>query len=331
MSSGSGDGGHYSTAPARKAKIAPWPFVWPTFAACRSRQAGGLPVRHAASLSRANVPDRFALEFHESLVHHAVPRHPTSCRASDSCWSQPALPVRRAGAGVGNGSVIVAEQQQCHRRLAASRPMRSKRRSPPMPRTTRPGRYPPASSKRSSAQLTHSGSAFRPRLAEINGRLEQLGPRRPKDSRPNRISSPANGRRSRRKRRKSTPCSVVAEDLSIRINGSDHQDRRHAARPVLAAADQALRHSTDAFADEVADACARPRPTNFYRTVSSWLRFVVQFKLQSVLAATFFALVGRGSAPDRRQAAVRPFVRGRSDESRTRPISAGCRSRSGRR
>ena len=57
-------------------------------------------------------------------------------------------------------------------------------------------------------QLLTSGLAFRPRLTEINARIEQLGPPPAEGSRPNRTSSPANGRRWSPKRPRSTPCSA---------------------------------------------------------------------------------------------------------------------------
>ena len=80
-----------------------------------------------------------------------------------------------------------------------------------------------------------------------------------------------------------------AESLSIRVNGLVEKIglmRSELFRNVLT-----KRYAlTDAFGGELLDD-VHHEYTNFYRAVSSWLKFVVQFKFQSVLAAAFFALV----------------------------------------
>ena len=54
--------------------------------------------------------------------------------------------------------------------------------------------------------------------------------------------------------------------------------------------DAAKNALTDAFDSELTDD-VQTEFSSFYRTVASWLRFVFQFKIQAILAATFFAVV----------------------------------------
>jgi small-conductance mechanosensitive channel len=81
----------------------------------------------------------------------------------------------------------------------------------------------------------------------------------------------------------------VAEDQSIRINAlitRITEMRRDLFSRLLT-----RRYDIGAaLAGEVAEA-AKDEIRELYRSVSSWLRFVVQFKLRSVLFATFFALL----------------------------------------
>jgi small-conductance mechanosensitive channel len=137
-------------------------------------------------------------------------------------------------------------------------------------------------------ELLASAVAFRPRLAEINARLEQLGP------------TPADGQaepdivateRAALSAEKAEINAVLglAESLSIRVNGMVEkigQLRSELFRNLLT-----KRYSlADAFDGELLDDI-RGEYSSFYRAISSWLKFVFQYKFQSVLAATFFALV----------------------------------------
>lgn len=138
-------------------------------------------------------------------------------------------------------------------------------------------------------QSLASGVAFRPRLAEINARLEQLGPVPGKDD-------PAEPDMVKQERQSLTAEKAqingligLAENLSIRVSGlvSKIGEMRRELFSQLLTKRYDINFTLggevlEAFSTETAD---------FYRAVSSWLRFVVQFKLQSVLAATFFALI----------------------------------------
>lgn len=139
-----------------------------------------------------------------------------------------------------------------------------------------------------SRQLLTTAIAFRPRLQEINARLEQLGPR-PKEDEPQEPDIVTIERQSLASE-KAEINSVIgaAESLSIRVaNLIDKigQMRRDLFARLLTKrydVDWALFFQVlDAFQQEAAD---------FNRSVSTWLRFVMQFKLKSILLATFLAL-----------------------------------------
>jgi len=137
-------------------------------------------------------------------------------------------------------------------------------------------------------ELLAGAVAFRPRLSEINTRLEQLGPAPPEGQQELDIVS---AERQQLTTEKAEINAVLgrAESLSIRVNGLVEKIglmRSELFRNVLT-----KRYAlTDAFGGELLDD-VHHEYTNFYRAVSSWLKFVVQFKFQSVLAAAFFALV----------------------------------------
>ena len=137
-------------------------------------------------------------------------------------------------------------------------------------------------------ELLASATAFRPRLQEINARLEQLGP------------APATGQTepeivtSERQALASEKAEINAvlgraESLSIRVNQLIEkigQLRSDLFRNLLT-----KRYAlADAFDGELADDVAA-EADSFYRAVASWLRFVFKFKFKSVLGAAFFAMV----------------------------------------
>jgi potassium efflux system protein len=137
-------------------------------------------------------------------------------------------------------------------------------------------------------RLLASSVAFRPRLAEINTRLEQLGPA-PVDgkSEPDIVAAERQDLTSAKA--EINAVLGLAESLSIRVNGLIEKIgvmRSELFRNVLT-----KRYSlTDAFDDQLLDD-VRKEYSSFYRSVSSWLKFVLQYKFESVLAAAFFALV----------------------------------------
>ncbi|MBX3580736.1 MAG: mechanosensitive ion channel family protein [Rhizobiaceae bacterium] len=139
-----------------------------------------------------------------------------------------------------------------------------------------------------SRELFASAVAFRPRLAEINARLEQLGPAPPEGQQELDIVSVEREGLLTEKGEINAVLGL-AESLSIRVSGLIEKIglmRSELFRNVLT-----KRYSlTEAFDGEtLADVSAEY--DNFYRSTSSWLKFVFQYKFQSVLAAAFFALV----------------------------------------
>ena len=139
-----------------------------------------------------------------------------------------------------------------------------------------------------SSRLLASGVAFRPRLSEINSRVEQLGPP-PAEGQPPEPEIVTQERQTLAAEKAEINAVLgMAESLSIRISGLI--DRIGTMRRELFQNLLTKRYEIDyALVGEVLQA-AQTETGDFYRTVSSWLRFVVQFKLKSMLAATFFAL-----------------------------------------
>lgn len=139
-----------------------------------------------------------------------------------------------------------------------------------------------------AADLLSSAVAFRPRLSEINARLEQLGPAPPDgQSEPDIVSA----ERQALVAEKAEINAVLglAESLSIRVNNLINKIglmRSELFRSVLT-----KRYAlTDAFDGELLED-VQTEFSGLYRTVSSWLKFVIQFKFQSVLGAAFFAVI----------------------------------------
>jgi small-conductance mechanosensitive channel len=137
--------------------------------------------------------------------------------------------------------------------------------------------------------LLASALAFRPRLSEINGRLEQLGPA-PAEGQPAEPDIVSLERQSLVSEKAEINVLVgQAETLSIRV--STLVDRIAELRRQLFANLLTKRYDVNyalfgeveqAFHGELADLVSR---------FSSWLSFIVQFKLRSVTLAGFFALV----------------------------------------
>ena len=139
-----------------------------------------------------------------------------------------------------------------------------------------------------SRELLHSGVAFRPRLTEINARLEQLG-KPPAEGQPPEAAVVTSERQSLSDEKAEINAVLgVAENQSIRINkliDKITEMRRDLFQNLLT-----KRYNINfALVFEVIDTF-ETEMGDFYRTVGSWLRFVVSFKLNSMLAATFFAL-----------------------------------------
>ncbi len=136
--------------------------------------------------------------------------------------------------------------------------------------------------------LLSSAVAFRPLLSEINAGVDQLGapPAAGQPPEPEIVSA----ERQELTAEKAEINAVLgsAESLSIRVNGLIERIgtlRRDLFQNLLT-----RRYEINyALAGEVSRAFVSETGT-FYRTVSSWLRFIVQFKLWPLLTATFFAV-----------------------------------------
>lgn len=139
-----------------------------------------------------------------------------------------------------------------------------------------------------AAKLLQGSVAFRPRLTEINARLEQLGPA-PAEGQPAEAEIVAEERQSLFAEKAEINVLIgKAEDLSIRV--SNLIDRVAVLRSELFQRLLTERYDlTDSFGAETFED-GKHELASFYRTVASWLRFVIQFKFQAALLATMLAL-----------------------------------------
>jgi potassium efflux system protein len=137
-------------------------------------------------------------------------------------------------------------------------------------------------------ELLQAGVAFRPRLTEINTRLELLGPA-PAEGQPAEAELVARERQALLSEKSQINVLIgEAETTSLRVNRLI--DEIAQMRRDLFANTLSKRYEIDyALVGEVVDNL-NAEVTGLYRTVASWLRFVVQFKLPSVLGAAFFAV-----------------------------------------
>jgi potassium efflux system protein len=143
--------------------------------------------------------------------------------------------------------------------------------------------------ERLAGQVLQTSLAFRPRLAEINARLEQLGPP-PATGQPAEPDIIALERAGLVAEKADINALLgVAENLTIRINGLIEEIAQ--LRRELFANLLTERYDIDfaLIGDVIREFGAET--VKFWRSVGAWVSFVVQFKLPSVLAATFFALL----------------------------------------
>lgn len=136
--------------------------------------------------------------------------------------------------------------------------------------------------------LLASAVAFRPKLAEINGRLTQLGPAPAQGEVPE--AEAVATERAGLLKQKAEINAVLgkAEDASQRVSqlGETIADLRR----VLFANQLSKRYDiTFALGAEAIEAF-KSETAELVKVISSWLRFVARFKIQSVLLAAFFAL-----------------------------------------
>ena len=140
-----------------------------------------------------------------------------------------------------------------------------------------------------SRQLIAASVSFRPRLAEINARIDRLGPP-PAAGAPPEADIVTSERQALAAEKAEINATLgVAEDLSIRV--STLTARVTEMRRDLFSRLLTRRYAVSLdLAGEVAGAFAETSQA-LHRAVAGWLRFVVKFKLSSVLGATAMALV----------------------------------------
>ncbi|WP_413771414.1 mechanosensitive ion channel domain-containing protein [Mesorhizobium sp. PAMC28654] len=139
-----------------------------------------------------------------------------------------------------------------------------------------------------SRESLNTALAFRPRLAEINARIQQLGPV-PAAGQPAEPDIVAAERQALTSEKAEINAVIAAaQTLSIRISGLIDKigNMRSALFRNLLTKRYVL---TDALSPQVFSD-ANDEFSSFYKAVSSWLTFAFKFKFQAVLAATFVAL-----------------------------------------
>ncbi len=138
-------------------------------------------------------------------------------------------------------------------------------------------------------ELLKASVVFRPRLADINARIEQLGSP-PGEGQPPETELVAAERLALVAEKGEMNATLgIAEDLSIRAAGlvTRIADMRRDLFSRLLTKRYDIGISTLSTFGEA----AQSEGQRFYRTVSSWVSFVAKYKLSSVLGAAFFALL----------------------------------------
>lgn len=136
-----------------------------------------------------------------------------------------------------------------------------------------------------SKKLLDAGVSFRPRLSEINTRLEQLGPAPSGDQPP----EPAivSEERARLTSEKAEINAIVGETEDTSLSVNQMSAKIGDMRRDLFARTLSQRVNIDTtLGTEVASA-ASSQMVSLWRIVQSWWRFVSTFKLNSFLAAAF--------------------------------------------
>ncbi|MEZ5780951.1 MAG: hypothetical protein R3D70_04780 [Rhizobiaceae bacterium] len=138
------------------------------------------------------------------------------------------------------------------------------------------------------SRVLSSGVAFRPRLSEINARLEQLGTP-PAEGQPPESDLVSKERAALLAEKGDINVLIGnAEDLSIRVSGLI--DKIATLRSDLFTRLLTDRYNlVDAFGSETL-ADGQREVQNVYRSIAAWLKFVFNFKFHAFLAAGFLAL-----------------------------------------
>ena len=137
-------------------------------------------------------------------------------------------------------------------------------------------------------EVIAAGAAFRPRLSEINARLDQIGAAPVEGAPPEPETLTAERQQLLSEKAQINAVIGEAEDLTIRINKLI--DRIGQIRRDLFANTLSKRYdiSTALSAEVLTE--FRDEISSLYRSFSGWLRFVYKFKLQAALLALFFSL-----------------------------------------
>ncbi|WP_271899471.1 mechanosensitive ion channel family protein [Candidatus Phyllobacterium onerii] len=141
----------------------------------------------------------------------------------------------------------------------------------------------------SAKKLLDIGVSFRPRVTEINSRLDQLGPPPPQGQPPE--AQIVTDERAKLMTEKAEINAVLGETEDQLIAANRMIERTVDARRELFTNTLSQRVNINySLGSEVADAYGQEIRT-MNQVVTSWWRFVVSFKWQSMLAAAFFAAI----------------------------------------
>lgn len=139
------------------------------------------------------------------------------------------------------------------------------------------------------ADVLESSVAFRPRLSEINARLEEIGPP-PEEGQAAEPGVVSQERQDLRAEKAEINAVLArAEQLSVRIQGATEnisELRSELFRTMLT-----RRYSLGETFDGALKVDVSAEFAALYRAFSSWLRFVYQFKFRAALAAALLALL----------------------------------------
>lgn len=131
--------------------------------------------------------------------------------------------------------------------------------------------------------------SFRPRIGEINGRLSALGAAAAGADAPEPLAVQDERKKLANEKKAINGVLGASEDVSIAVN--KQIDRVAEMRRTLFSNSLSQRVDVNfAFGSEVADA-AESELSALARQLNSWWRFVWKFKFNSILGATFFALL----------------------------------------
>ncbi|MGL4489582.1 MAG: mechanosensitive ion channel family protein, partial [Rhizobiaceae bacterium] len=131
--------------------------------------------------------------------------------------------------------------------------------------------------------------AFRPKLDDINKRIEELGPSPDKGAPPEKDVVIQTRERLAREKSEINALLGVAEDLTVSIGKAtdDVAERRRG----LFADDLSKRVDLRSVLSKEVTNAASATVDSLRKSIASWFNFVTKFKLNSVMGATFFALL----------------------------------------